>query len=59
MRIRLLALAFAPVLLAAVGCSKDNADVTTGSNPESVTVAALDGKTFVSTDITGHTLVPG
>ena len=51
MRIRLLARwRLAPVLLAVVGCSKDNADVTTGSNPEGVTVAALDGKTFVSTD---------
>ena len=59
MRIRFLAVALAPVLLAAVGCSKDNADVTAGSNPEGVTVAALDGKTFVSTDVSGHTLVPG
>lgn len=58
MRIRLLGLLLAPTLLAAVGCSGDNADVSTGSNP-GVTVAALDGKTFVSTGVTGHTLVPG
>src|SRR4051812_35131499 len=59
MRIRLLAVALAALLLAVVGCSKDNADVTTGSNPEGVTVAALDGRTFVSADVTGHSLVPG
>jgi heat shock protein HslJ len=49
----------APILVAVVGCSGNNADVATGSSAQDVTIGSLDGKTFVSTGVTGHTLVPG
>ncbi len=58
MRIHHLAALVAVSLLATGGCS-DDSSVSTGSQPEAVTVASLDGKSFVSTALTGQTLVPG
>ena len=45
-------------LLIVGGCSDDNS-VSTGSGADGVTVASVDGKSFVSTAVTGETLVPG
>ena len=51
--------ALAVVTMFIVGGCSDDSNVSTGSAPEAVTVASLNGKSFVSTAVTGHTLVPG
>ncbi len=51
--------ALAVVSLLIVGGCSDKSDVSTGSSSEGVTVASLNGKSFVSTAVTGQTLVPG
>lgn len=51
--------ALAVVSLLTVGGCSDDSNVSTGSTSEAVTVASLNGKSFVSTAVTGQTLVPG
>lgn len=56
-RLAVLLVPLAAALLTA--CGDDDTDTTTsGASSAASTPAALDGKTFSSTEVTGHTLVP-
>ena len=58
MRSRVLVAVVATLVLAAGGCGDDD-DGGNGADPGPPTEADLDGRTFVSTETEGFTLVPG
>ena len=47
------------LLLVAAGCGDDGDDDAASTDGEAATSEALDGRTFVSTEVTGETLVEG
>lgn len=59
---RRLLLASIPLVLLAAGCGDDsdtNPPATQAPEPTGAPIPTLDGRTFVSTDVTGHELVEG
>ena len=58
MRSRVMVAVVAALVLAAGGCGDDD-DGGNGADPGPPTEADLDGRTFVSTEAEGFTLVPG